>query len=86
MLFVAALLKATDCIDTVKLVYHEAEMMVAEQDAISLMKEKYGYENIEVSCLSSVTGKTISVPERTLVVIDEADAAFIDQGYKTDMN
>ena len=34
MLFVAALLKATQFIDAVKLIYHEAEMMSAEQNSI----------------------------------------------------
>ena len=65
-------------------------MMVAEKEAIALMKQKYGHNSIEVSCLKSLMdgdcGKTITVPERTLVVIDEADAAFIDQGYKTAEN
>ena len=28
--------------------------MVAEKDAIDLMKQKYGIENIQVSCLSSL--------------------------------
>ena len=57
-------------------------MMVAEQDAILLMKQKYGHESIEVLCLSSLFEKIITVPERTLVVLDEADAAIIDHKYK----
>ena len=51
MLFVAALLKATQFIDAVKLIYHEAEMMSAERNAISLMQQKYGHDSIEVSCI-----------------------------------
>ena len=86
MLFVAALLKATKAIDIVKLVYHQAEMMVAEKDAIDLMKQKYGIENIQVSCLSSLLEQKIEVPERTLVVIDEADQAIVDLGYKIQGN
>ena len=46
------------------------------------MKEKYGEDNIKVSCLSELRSKTIAVPERTLIVIDEADAAFIDLSFK----
>ena len=57
-------------------------MMVAEQEAISLMKQKYGHESIEVLCLSSLSEKIITVPGRTLVVLDEADSAFIDHEYK----
>ena len=42
------------------------------------MREKYGSNKITVSSLDELHDKTIVVPDRTLVVIDEADAAFID--------
>ena len=46
------------------------------------MKDKYGHESIEVSCIGNFKEKQITMSARTLVVLDEADAAFIDRGYK----
>ena len=78
MLFVAALLINADIVDNVKLVYHEAELMVAERLHINMMKEKYGHEKVEVTCFASLPDKKINLQPRTLVLVDEADAAFID--------
>ena len=50
------------------------------------MKDKYGANKITVSCLDELHDKTIVVPDRTLVVIDEADAAFIDLKFNIDDN
>ena len=57
-------------------------MTVAEKDAIALMKQNYGVDNISVLCLNNLSEKKIEVQNRTLVVLDEADYAIVDLKYK----
>ena len=80
MLLVAALLIKLDLVDTIYLYYHEKEIIDAEREFINHIK--LTYKEVQINAISFDTleeRQKIKVPEGTIVIADEADAAFLDR-------
>ena len=79
MLLVAALLIKLRLVSTVYLYYHEKEIIDAEREFINHMKDTYKEVQIKVLSFDNLQGQMIKAPEGTIVIVDEADAAFLDR-------
>ena len=78
MLFVAGLLLApTQMVNKVVLIYHEAEILTAEQPNIAIMQKHFG-DRVSAMTFSDIKNKVISLEADTLTITDEADSALID--------
>ena len=78
MLFVAGLLLAPNpMVNKVALIYHEAEILTAEQPHIAIMQKHFG-DKVSAITFSDIHNKVISLEADTLTITDEADSALID--------
>ena len=78
MLFVAGLLLAPpQMVNKVVLIYHEQEILAAEQPHIAIMQKHFG-DKVSAITYSHFQSKVIYLEAGTLTITDEADSALID--------
>lgn len=84
MLFVAGLLLAPpQMVNKVVLIYHEQEILAAEQPHIAIMQKHFG-DKVSAITYSHFQSKVICLEAGTLTITDEADSALIDKQIKLD--
>ena len=82
MLFVAGLLLAPpQTVEKVVLIYHEQEILAAEQPHIDIMQKHFG-DKVSAITYSEFHGRLITLEADTLTIMDEADLALIDKRIK----